>query len=71
MSSFLKISMKLQVVDLIHEQNKSVQSSIKSTQVWSSINNSFLRTNPLPINPIIVCSKVNTYNYHCHHTHNT
>jgi hypothetical protein len=33
MSSFLKIFMKLEVVDPIHEQIKYVQSSIKSTQV--------------------------------------
>jgi len=53
MSSFPKISMKLHwVVDPIHEQIKSVQSSIKSTQVWSSIKNSFFQTNPLLANPI-------------------
>jgi hypothetical protein len=33
MSFFLKISMKLLVEDPIHEQIKSIQSSIKSTQV--------------------------------------
>jgi hypothetical protein len=38
MSSFLKIVVKLQVADPIHEQIKFVQRSIKSTQVWSSIN---------------------------------
>jgi len=38
---FLKISMKLQAVDPTHEQIKSIQSSIKSTQVWSSINKLF------------------------------
>jgi hypothetical protein len=42
MFSFLKISMKLQVANPSHEQIKSVQSSIKSAQVWSSINNFFL-----------------------------
>jgi hypothetical protein len=49
-----------QVANPTHEQIKSIQSSIKSTQFWSSIKNSFLRTNPLPINPIVVRSKVNT-----------
>jgi len=48
MSSFLKIYVKLQVANPTHEQIKFVQSSIKSTQVWSSIKNSFFRTNPLP-----------------------
>jgi hypothetical protein len=52
MFSFLRISMELQVADLTHEQIKSIQSSIKSTQVWSSIKNFFLQTNPLPTNPI-------------------
>jgi hypothetical protein len=52
MSSFIKISMKLQVEDPTHEQIKYLQSSIKSTQIWSSINNSSLRINPLPTNPI-------------------
>ncbi len=33
MSSFFKISVKLEVVDPTHEQMKFVQSSIKSTQV--------------------------------------
>jgi hypothetical protein len=37
MSYFFKIYMKLQVIDPTHEQFKYVQSSIKSTQVWSSI----------------------------------
>jgi hypothetical protein len=36
----------------IHEQIEFVQSSIKSTQVWSSIKIYFFRTNPLPTNPI-------------------
>jgi len=40
-SFFFKISMKLQVANPTHEQIKFVQSSIKSTQVWSSIKNSF------------------------------
>jgi len=40
-SSFLKISMKLQVANPTHEQIKFVQSSIKWTQVWSSIKNFF------------------------------
>ncbi len=53
MSYFPKISMKLHwVVNPIHEQIKSIQSSIKSTQVWSSINNSSFQTNPLLANPI-------------------
>jgi hypothetical protein len=52
MSSFLKISMKLQVVDPTHEQIKYVQSSMKSTQVWSSVKNFSLQTNILPTNPI-------------------
>ncbi len=52
MFSFLKISMKIQVVDPTHEQIKYVQSSIKSTQVWSSIKNSYFWTNPLPTNLI-------------------
>jgi hypothetical protein len=52
MSSFPKISMKLQVVDPTHEQIKYVQSSIKSTQVWSSIKNFSFQTNPLPTNLI-------------------
>jgi hypothetical protein len=51
MFSFLKISLKLQV-DPIHEQIKFVQSLIKSTQVWISIKNSHIRTNPLRTNPI-------------------
>jgi hypothetical protein len=49
---FLKLFVKQQVADPIHEQIRSIQSSIKSTQVWSSINNFFFRTNPLPTNPI-------------------
>ncbi len=52
MSSFLKISMKLQVIDSTHEQIKYVQSSLKSTQVWSSIKNFSFQTNPLLTNPI-------------------
>jgi hypothetical protein len=52
MFSFLKICVKLQVVDPTHEQFKFVQNSIKSTRVWNSIKNSFLQTNPLPANPI-------------------
>jgi hypothetical protein len=52
MSYFLKIFVKLQVADPTHKQIKFVQSSIKSTQVWSSINKMFLQTNPLPANPI-------------------
>ncbi len=51
MFSFFKISKKLQVVDPTHEQIKFAQSSIKSTQVWSSIEIFFLRTNLLPTNP--------------------
>jgi len=41
-----------QVANPTHEQIKYVQSSIKSTQLWSSIKNFFLKTNPLPTNPI-------------------
>jgi hypothetical protein len=52
MFSFFKIFVKLQVADPTHEQIKFIQSSIKSTQVWSSIKNSSLQTNPLPIKPI-------------------
>jgi hypothetical protein len=52
MSSFLRISMKLQVADPTHEQIKSIQSSINSTQVWSSIKYSSFQTNPLPTNLI-------------------
>jgi len=52
MSSFLKIFVKLQVAYPTHEQIKYVQSSMKSTQVWSSIKNFSLQTNPLPTNPI-------------------
>jgi len=52
MSYFLKIFVKLQAINPTHEQVKSIQSSIQSTQVWSSINNSYFWTNPLPPNPI-------------------
>ncbi len=52
MSSFLKIFVKLQAINPTHEQVKSIQSSIQSTQVWSSINNSYFWRNPLPPNPI-------------------
>jgi len=52
MFSFLKIYVKLQLVDPIHEQIKYVQSSIKSTQVWNSIKNFSIWTNPLLVNPI-------------------
>jgi len=38
---FLNIFVKLQVANPTHEQFKYVQSSIKSTQVWTSINNFF------------------------------
>jgi lipopolysaccharide export LptBFGC system permease protein LptF len=43
---------KLQAVNPTHEQIKFVQSSVKSTQVWSSINNFSFWTNPLLANPI-------------------
>jgi hypothetical protein len=49
---FPKISMKLQVVDPTHKQIKFVQSSIKSTQVWSSSKNFSFQKNPLLTNPI-------------------
>jgi hypothetical protein len=53
MSSFFKIYVKLHwVVDPIHEQLKSIQSSIKSTQVWSSIKKFPLQTSPLLANLI-------------------
>ncbi len=52
MFSFLEISMKLQVADPTHKQIKFVQSSIKSTQVWSSIKNFSFLTNSLRTNPI-------------------
>jgi len=52
MSSFFKISAKLQVTNPTHEQIKLVQSSIKSTQVWSSIKNFSFQANPMPANPI-------------------
>ncbi len=52
MSFFFKIFTKLQVVDPTHEQMKFVQSSIKSTQVLSSIKNFSFQKNPLLANPI-------------------
>jgi hypothetical protein len=50
MSSFLKISVKLQVANPTHEQIKFVQSSIKSTQVWGSIKNSFFQNKSITNN---------------------
>jgi hypothetical protein len=52
MFSFFKISVKLKVVDPTHKQIKFVQSSIKSTQVWSSSKNFSFQKNPLLANPI-------------------
>jgi hypothetical protein len=53
MSFSFKISVKVHwVIDPTYEQIKSIQSFIKSTQVWSSINNFSLQINPLPTNPI-------------------
>ncbi len=52
MSFVFKIFVKLQVADLTNQQIKSIQSSIKSTQVWNSVKNFSLQTNPLPTNPI-------------------
>jgi hypothetical protein len=53
MFSFLNIFLQLHwVVDSTHEQIKSIESYIKSAQVWNSIQNSSLQTNPLPTNPI-------------------
>jgi len=49
---FSKISMKLQITNPNHEHIKPIQSSIKSTQVWSSINKFSFWTNPLLANPI-------------------